>query len=81
MRNEHEGDDETYKVVVSHAVQYSICPARSRAPAGWREVGLQGRPEECLDYIKEVSTDMRPLSLREWPAWLSDATNDTEIYP
>jgi MbtH protein len=77
-RGEHEDDDLTYKVVVSHAEQYSICPAHRQPPAGWREVGQQGRPEECLDYIKEILTDMRPLSLREWLAYLPD---DMEAYP
>jgi MbtH protein len=28
-------------------------------------VGKEGRKPECLAYIKEVWTDMRPLSLRK----------------
>jgi MbtH protein len=28
-------------------------------------VGKSGPKQECLDYIKEVWTDMRPLSLRK----------------
>lgn len=34
-------------------------------PVGWRDVGKQGIKMECLAYIKEVWTDMRPLSLRK----------------
>src|SRR5262249_41396257 len=30
----------------------------------WKDVGKSGLKSECLDYIKEVWTDMRPLSLR-----------------
>ena len=30
----------------------------------WRKVGKEGTKQECLDYIDEVWTDMRPLSLR-----------------
>jgi MbtH protein len=60
-----EEDDATvYKVVVNHEEQYSIWPAHRENPLGWRDVGTQGRKSECLAYIKEVWTDMRPLSLR-----------------
>jgi len=53
-----------YKVVVNHEEQYSIWPLKKEVPAGWREVGKQGLKEECLAYIEEVWTDMRPLSIR-----------------
>jgi MbtH protein len=55
----------TLKVVVNHEEQYSIWPADRETPAGWREVGKVGTKAECLAYIKEVWTDMRPLSLRK----------------
>jgi len=32
---------------------------------GWKDAGKVGTKEECLAYIKEVWTDMRPLSLRK----------------
>ena len=32
---------------------------------GWTDAGKSGTKEECLNYIKEVWTDMRPLSLRK----------------
>lgn len=60
-------DDEdlaTYTVVINHEEQYSIWPDYKRVPAGWRAVGKTGPKAECLAYIKEVWTDMRPLSLR-----------------
>jgi MbtH protein len=53
-----------YKVVVNHEEQYSIWPDGREIPAGWRDVGKVGLKAECLAYIKEVWTDMRPLSLR-----------------
>jgi MbtH protein len=60
-----ETEDKTvYKVVINHEEQYSIWPADRENPLGWREVGRQGLKEECLTYIKEVWTDMRPLSVR-----------------
>ena len=57
--------DEEVKVVVNHEEQYSIWPAYREPPLGWREVGVSGDKQKCLDYIKEVWTDMRPLSLRK----------------
>lgn len=53
-----------YKVVVNHEEQYSIWFADAPLPPGWQEKGKSGTKAECLDYIKEVWTDMRPLSLR-----------------
>ncbi len=58
-------DNTTYKVVVNHEEQYSISPAHKANPEGWRDAGKAGSKAECLDYIKEVWADMRPLSLRE----------------
>jgi MbtH protein len=54
-----------YKVVVNHEEQYSIWPQDREAPAGWRELDKQGTKDECLAYIEQVWTDMRPLSLRQ----------------
>ena len=60
-----ESDDQTeYRVVRNHEEQYSIWPARRELPLGWEAVGKSGSKAECLAYIEEVWTDMRPLSLR-----------------
>jgi len=32
---------------------------------GWNDAGKSGLKSDCLAYIKEVWTDMRPLSLRK----------------
>lgn len=56
---------EILKVVVNHEEQYSLWPSYRENPPGWREAGKSGSKEECLAYIKEVWTDMRPLSLRQ----------------
>ena len=58
-------DNRTYKVVVNHEVQYSIWPADKANALGWTDAGKNGTKAECLAYIKEVWTDMRPLSLRK----------------
>ena len=63
--NDEEREDKTiYDVVVNHEEQYSIWPTYKDIPAGWKAVGKQGPKAECLAYIKEVWTDMRPLSAR-----------------
>jgi MbtH protein len=65
MGQEETEDKTVYKVVVNHEEQYSIWPAQRENPPGWRDVGKSGPKEECLAHIKEVWTDMRPLSLRQ----------------
>ena len=60
----HRPDDTIYKVVVNHEEQYSIWPADQANAPGWRDTGIRGTRAQCLDYIKEVWTDMRPLSAR-----------------
>lgn len=62
----NERDDTTvYKVVINQNEQYSIWPADRENPLGWNDVGKSGNKAECLAYIKEVWTDMRPLDLRK----------------
>jgi MbtH protein len=58
-------ENKKYKVVVNHEEQYSIWVADRVNPAGWRDAAMSGSKSECLAYIKEVWTDMRPLSLRK----------------
>jgi MbtH protein len=59
-------DDTTeYAVVVNDEEQYSIWPTYRPLPLGWTDAGKHGSKQECLDYINEVWTDMRPRSLRE----------------
>jgi len=59
-----EEDSAIYAVVVNKEEQYSIWPIEKAMPRGWRPAGKQARKAECLRYIDEVWTDMRPLSLR-----------------
>jgi len=59
--SEHEPP---HAVLVNAEGQYSLWRSGREAPNGWRVVGPQGSKEECLTYIKEKWTDMRPVSLR-----------------
>jgi MbtH protein len=65
MPRDEEEDKTIYKVVINHEEQYSIWPADRENPLGWNDVGKSGLKSECLAYIQEVWTDMRPLSLRK----------------
>lgn len=60
-----EDDSQVYKVVINHEEQYSIWPGDRENPVGWKDAGKEGSKAECLAYIEEVWTDMRPLSLRK----------------
>jgi uncharacterized protein YbdZ (MbtH family) len=61
-----EREDTTiYKVVFNHEEQYSIWPAERENPLGWLDAGKTGSKAECLAHIKEVWTDITPLSVRK----------------
>ena len=59
-------DARLHAVVINDEEQYSLWPVDRELPAGWRADGFTGTEEECLGYIDETWTDMRPRSLREW---------------
>jgi MbtH protein len=65
MQQDEREDMTMYKVVVNHEEQYSIWPADRENALGWTDAGKSGKKQECLEFIKEVWTDMRPLSLRK----------------
>jgi MbtH protein len=64
MKND-DTEDTKYRVVVNDEEQYSVWAADRPNPDGWRDAPKSGSKSECLAYIKEVWTDMRPLSLRK----------------
>lgn len=65
MHNAETEDTTIYNVVINHEEQYSIWPADREPPLGWQHVGKTGTKDECLTYIGDVWTDIRPLSLRK----------------
>jgi MbtH protein len=58
-------DDETgeFLVLINDEEQYSLWPAFAQVPDGWNAVGPHGARQDCLQYIEEHWTDMRPKSL------------------
>ena len=64
MTAAEEQDRTRYAVVVNDEDQYSIWPVGREVPAGWHLVGREGSKSDCLAYIAEVWTDLRPRSVR-----------------
>jgi MbtH protein len=60
-----EEGNEIFIIVVNHEEQYSLWPKYKAIPDGWAQVGEPGSKEVCLERIKAIWTDMRPLSLRQ----------------
>jgi MbtH protein len=60
-----ESDESLYVVVRNDEEQYSIWPSFRDAPAGWTVLTAPAAREDCLAYVEEHWTDMRPRSLRE----------------
>ncbi|MDT5290491.1 MAG: MbtH protein [Mycobacterium sp.] len=60
-------DDEagTFFVLVNGEDQHSLWPAFADVPAGWRVAFGESTRADCLTYVEENWTDMRPRSLRE----------------
>jgi MbtH protein len=75
QKNEKEEGSLSYRVVVNNEEQYSCWPTDRPIPEGWHDVGKTGGKTTCLDYIEQVWTDMRPLSLRRRMESSSTAAN------
>jgi len=62
--NPFDDDNGQFYVLVNEEEQHSLWPVFAEVPAGWRTAfGAAGR-RECLDYVEQHWTDMRPRSLR-----------------
>jgi MbtH protein len=66
MVSDESEDRKSYIVLINDEEQYSLWPKGKAIPAGWRHTGKEGSQAECSQYVDQVWTDMRPLSLRKW---------------
>ncbi|MFG3497210.1 MbtH family protein [Streptomyces sp. NPDC047928] len=65
MSNPFENDESSYLVLVNQEGQHSLWPAFADVPPGW-ETAFGPRPrQECLTFVENSWTDMRPKSLIE----------------
>jgi len=62
--NPFDDEDGTFYVLTNDEGQHSLWPALVAVPAGWRVVFGDDTRANCLGYIDEHWTDMRPRSLR-----------------
>lgn len=63
MTNPFEDPDASYLVLVNDEGQHSLWPIFAEVPSGWRVIFGEAGRQECLDFIEESWTDMRPKSL------------------
>lgn len=63
MTNPFEDESGTYVVLTNDEAQYSLWPAHLDVPQGWTVAREEDTRQNCLDYIDETWTDMRPKSL------------------
>jgi MbtH protein len=65
MTNPFEDENGVYLVLTNDEGQHSLWPSFADVPAGWTIVKSESTRTECLDYINENWTDLRPKSLIE----------------
>jgi MbtH protein len=65
MSNPFDSADGSFLVLVNDEGQHSLWPAFAEVPRGWTCVHGEAGRQECLAYVEENWTDMRPKSLVE----------------
>jgi MbtH protein len=63
--NPFDDEDGEFFVLVNDEDQHSLWPTFAPVPAGWNVAFGAGTRQDCLSYVEENWTDMRPRSLRE----------------
>ena len=64
MTNPFDDETLTFRVVVNDEDQHAIWPDFKEIPKGWHEAGCRGSRADCMAFIEDNWTDMRPASLR-----------------
>lgn len=64
MPNLLDAEDGTFLVLVNNEKQHSLWPEEINIPKGWGIAHSSDTRKNCLTYIKEHWTDMRPESIR-----------------
>jgi MbtH protein len=63
MSNPFDNEDGSFFVLVNDEGQHSLWPAFAEVPAGWTPVHGAAARQDCLAYVEENWTDLRPKSL------------------
>lgn len=62
--NPFDDTDATFRVVVNDEGQHALWPDHVPVPMGWTSALGPNSRQQCLDYIDQNWTDLRPSSLR-----------------
>ena len=63
--NPFDDENGTFSVLANDEDQHSLWPAFAEVPSGWRVAFGGSSRDECLSYVEQTWTDIRPRSLRE----------------
>jgi uncharacterized protein YbdZ (MbtH family) len=63
MANPFDDEEGTFLVLVNEEGQHSLWPNSRPVPAGWRSAFGRDTRQNCLDYVEQNWTDLRPASL------------------
>ncbi|MEO3972425.1 MbtH family protein [Streptomyces sp. CAU 1734] len=63
MTNPFDNENGTFLVLVNDEGQHSLWPAFAETPQGWTGVFGEASRAECLEFVEQHWTDMRPKSL------------------
>ncbi|OBJ00381.1 MbtH family protein [Mycobacterium sp. 1465703.0] len=61
--NPFDDEDATFVVLVNDEEQHSLWPTFADMPAGWRVVFGEASRADCLQYVEQNWSDIRPKSL------------------
>lgn len=78
MSSSFEETDGSYHVLLNDEEQYSVWPATVDVPAAWRIALSDANHQDCLAFIENNWTDMRPRSLRSAMASTTGARSANE---
>jgi len=62
--NPFDDEDGIFVALMNDEEQHSLWPSHLAVPDGWRVVHPASTRQDCLDFIEEHWTDLRPLSAR-----------------
>nr|AGS49786.1 MbtH protein [uncultured bacterium esnapd15] len=65
MTNPFDNEDGSFLVLVNDEGQHSLWPAFAEVPDGWTRVHGEAGRQECLAFVEQNWTDLRPKSLVE----------------
>jgi MbtH protein len=66
-------DNGRYIIILDQDLETEYClwPEGKAVPRGWQSTGQSGGKQTCINYLQEVWTDMRPLSIHKEMAELA----------